>query len=161
MEFGAEFFVAIAFVLFMIAMVYYGVHTSIIGALDARVKAITDELDQAKALRTEAASLLASFEQKRVQAEADAANIIAAAKVEAEALAKDAETRLNEFIGRRTAQADAKIALAETQATQEVRASAADAAIKAAAVVLQQHASGPAGAGLVEKNISELKTLLN
>lgn len=161
MEFGAEFFVAIAFLLFMVGMVYYGVHSSIIGALDARVKAITDELEKAKALRTEAASLLASFEQKRVQAEAEAASIVAAAKVEAEAFASDAERKLNEFIGRRTAQADAKIALAETQATQEVRASAADAAIKAATVALRQHTAGPAGAGLVEKNIGELKTLLN
>ena len=161
MEFGAEFFVAIAFLLFLAGMIYYKVHASIAGALDARVKAITDELAQAKALRTEAANLLASFEQKKVQAEAEAASIIAAAKVEAEAFSKDAERKLNEFISRRTAQADAKIALAETQATQEVRASAADAAVKAAAVVLQQHASRPAGANLIEKNIGDLKTLFN
>ncbi len=161
MEFGAEFFVAIAFLLFLAGMFYYKVHATIAGALDARVKTITDELEQAKALRHEAASLLASFEQKKVQAEAEAASIIAAAKVEAEAFSKDAERKLNEFISRRKAQADAKIALAETQATQEVRASAADAAVKAAAVVLQQHASGPAGANLIEKNIGDLKTLFN
>ncbi|MBV1706365.1 MAG: ATP F0F1 synthase subunit B [Hyphomicrobiales bacterium] len=161
MEFGAEFFVAIAFLLFLAGMFYYKVHATIAGALDARVKAITDELEQAKSLRREAASLLASFEQKKVEAEAEAASIIAAAKVDAEVFSRDAERKLNEFISRRTAQADAKIALAETQATQEVRASAADAAVKAAAVVLQQHASGPAGAGMIEKNIGDLKTLFN
>lgn len=161
MEFNAEFFVAVAFVLFLCGMAYLGVHGKIGAALDARVKAIVDELEQAKSLRKEAASLLASFEAKRVAAEAEAAQIVAQAKTEAEVFAREAEARINEFINRRTAQADAKIAIAESQAAHEVRASAADAAVRAAGTVLQAHANGPAGASFIEKGIADLKSLMN
>ena len=157
----AEFFVALGFVLFVLGLGYLGVHKQITGAVDARVDRISAELAEAKTLRDEAAALLASFEKKRTEAEAEAAQIIAQAKAEATMLAKEAETRISDFITRRTKQADAKIAMAESQAAAEVRASAADAAVRAAETLLKSHVPGAAGASLVEKGIGELKSLLN
>ena len=55
---------------------------------------------------------------------------------------------MEEFVARRTKQAEAKIAFAEAQAAAEVRAAAADHAVRAAEIVLRDEAQGTAGAEL-------------
>jgi F-type H+-transporting ATPase subunit b len=160
-EFDAEIFVALAFIIFVGLLIYVGVHTKIAAVLDGRVESVKGELAEAERLRAEAASLLASFETRRKEAEADAAAIIAQAKQEAAMLAQEAQARVSDFIARRTKQAEEKIALAETQAASEVRAAAADAAVKAAATVMGSTLKGDAGAGLVDSGIADLKRLMH
>ena len=127
-------------------LVYVGAHRMVLKALDARGEAIAAELAQAAKLRDEATALLASFEQKAAEAEANAAAIVAEARAQAEQLAMEAAERMKDFIARRTKQAEAKIAHAEAQAAAEVRAAAADHAAKAAEIVLRDQMRGPAGA---------------
>jgi F-type H+-transporting ATPase subunit b len=158
---SAEFFVTIAFLLFLCLLGYIGAHRMVLSALDKRGKDIADELAQAARLRDEAVALLASFEKKATEAEAHAAEIVAGAKAEAEALAKEAAERLADFVARRTKQAEAKIAMAEAQATADVRAAAADQAARAAEIVLKRETEGPAGADIVSREISGLKDRLN
>ena len=159
--FNAEFFVALGFVLFVLGLGYLGVHSKLTAAIDERVNRISAELGEAKSLREEAASLLASFERKKAEAEAEAASIIRQARAEAEMLGREAEARIGDFIARRTRQANDKIAMAEAQASSDVRASAADAAVKAAETLMRHHVPGATGATLVEKGIGELKSRLN
>jgi F-type H+-transporting ATPase subunit b len=161
MEIDAEFFVLLGFLVFIGIMVYFGVHRTVLKGLDARGQAIQAELDQAARLRNEATALLASFERKTAEAEANAAAIVAEARVQAEQLAKDAAARMNEFIARRTRQAEAKIALAEAQAAADVRAAAADHAAKAAEVVLRDQMRGAGDAELVAREIASVKNRLN
>jgi F-type H+-transporting ATPase subunit b len=155
----AEVFVAIAFLLFIGAVVYFGLHNKINEMLDKRAAAIKTELDEATRLRTEAAALLASFEQKRVAAQAEAETIVAQARSEAELIAKEAHERMAEFVERRKQQAEQKIAQAEQQAAADVRAAAADAAVRAAAIVLKDQAKGEVGDALVASGISGLRSL--
>jgi F-type H+-transporting ATPase subunit b len=161
MEFGAEFFVLAAFVVFLCLLGYLGVHRTILKGLDARGEAIADELAQAAKLRTEAVALLASFEKKAAEAEAAATAIVADARAQAEALAKDAAVRMDEFVARRTKQAEAKIAFAEAQAAADVRAAAADHSARAAEIVLRGETQGAIGEELVTREISSLKSRLN
>src|SRR5271155_697478 len=161
MEFGAEFYVLVGFIVFLCLLGYLGVHRTILKALDARGEAIADELAQAAKLRAEATALLASFEKKTIEAEANAAAIVAEARAQAEQLAVEAAERLKEFIARRTKQAEDKIALAEAQATAEVRAAAADHAAKAAEIVLTDQMHGPPRADLVGREIGDLKNRLS
>ncbi|MGO9431344.1 F0F1 ATP synthase subunit B family protein, partial [Rhodoblastus sp.] len=125
----AEFFVALGFVLFVMLLGYLGVHKTLNGALDNRIEKIKEELAEASRLRAEAQALMQSFAAKTAEAEAQAAGIIAQAKTEAEAMAKETQQRLEEYVARRTKQAQDKITQAEAQATADVRAAAADAAI--------------------------------
>jgi F-type H+-transporting ATPase subunit b len=155
----AELFVAIAFILFVGAVLYFGLHNKLNEMLDKRAAAIKAELDEAARLRAEAAALLASFEQKKIAAEADAENIVAQARAEAELIAKEAHERMAEFVERRKQQAEQKIAMAEQQATADVRAAAADAAVRAAAIVLKDQAKGEVGDRLVASGIAGLKSL--
>jgi F-type H+-transporting ATPase subunit b len=112
MNFDAEFFVFLGFLVFVGILLYLGAHRIVLKALDARGEAIASELAQAAKLREEATALLASFEKKSADAEANAAAIVAEARAQAEQLAIEAAERLKEFIARRTKQADAKIAFA-------------------------------------------------
>ncbi len=161
MELDPEIFVLLGFLVFVGILLYVGAHRTVIKALDARGEAIQAELDQAAKLREEANALLASFEKKSAEAEANAAAIIAEARVQAEQLAKDAAERMNDFIARRTKQAEAKIAFAEAQAAADVRAAAADRAAKAAEVVLKDQMQGAEGADLLTREIAGLKNRLN
>ena len=159
--FNDAFFVAVGFGLFVILLAYLGVPKMLGKTLDERGQKIQAELDEAKRLREEAAAVLASFEKKRAEAEAEAQAIVAQARVEAEELAKEAAARMEEFIARRTKQAEGKIAAAEAQAAQDVRAAAADAAVKAAEVVLSAEAKGATGEAMVAKGITDLKALMH
>jgi F-type H+-transporting ATPase subunit b len=161
MEIDAEIFVLLGFLCFLGLLIYLGAHRTVLKALDARGEAIAAELAQAAKLRDEATALLASFEKKTAEAEANAAAIVAEARAQAVQLADEAAERLKEFIARRTRQAEAKIALAEAQAAAEVRAAAAEHAARAAEILLADQMKGPAGADLVAREIGEIKRRLS
>ena len=161
MEYDAEFFVLLGFIVFVGVLIYFGVPRMVLKALDARGEAIAAELAQAAKLRQEATSLLASFEKKSAEAEANAAAIVAEARAQAEHLNVEAGERLKEFIVRRTKQAEAKIALAEAQASAEVRAAAAEHAASAAEIVLTDQMKGAGGADLVAHEIGEIRHRLS
>jgi F-type H+-transporting ATPase subunit b len=157
----AEFWVAVAFVIFVGVMIYFGVHNLIVNALDQRSDRIRGELDEARRLKEEAAALLAEYRRKQQTAEREAAEIVAGAKLEAERLATEAKARMEEFVARRTKMAETKIAQAEAQAVADVRAAAADAAVAAAEKILTQTVKGSVADDLLTKGIAELKSKLN
>ena len=161
MEFGAEFYIAIAFVIFVGGVIYLGGHRQATKLLDARIALVQTELDEVARLRSEAQALLESFAKKRVEAQAEAEAIVALAKSDAEILSKEAAARLADFVARRTKQAADKIAQAEAQATAEVRAAAAEAAAKAAEIILKAKITGDAADQLVMRGIDELKRVMH
>src|SRR3954465_998353 len=120
MFYEAEFWVAVAFVILMAIFAYVGVHRTVLKALDHRSERIKAELDDARRLKDDAAKLLAEYQAKRTSAERGAQEIIAGAKVEAERIAAEARTKMEDFVARRTKTAESKIALAEAQALADV-----------------------------------------
>ncbi len=159
--FEAEFWVAVAFVIFLGVLGYFRVHTLILNALDQRRALIKAELDEARRLRDEAQALLAEYKRKQQDAESEAAEILAAAMAEAERFALDAKAKLEEFVTRRTKTAESKIAQAEAQALADVRAAAADAAVAAAERILTHSAKGKVADSLIAKGVEDVKRKLN
>ncbi|MGQ4275288.1 F0F1 ATP synthase subunit B family protein [Terrihabitans sp. B22-R8] len=157
----AEFWVLAAFIIFIVLMMYVGVHKKIIGSLDARSKRIADDIDEARRLREEAQRVLAEYERKRLDAENEAEAIVASARTEAQRIADEAKTKAEDFVARRTKMAEVKIAQAEVQALAEVRAVAADAATAAAATILQSKTAGAAGDELLQRGLQEVRTKLH
>src|ERR1700719_2008614 len=91
-----ENWVALGFLLFLGLLAYLGVHRKLIGSLDARQVRIKGELDEARRLREEAQALLAEFARKAREVESEVAAIIAGANAEAERLAAEAKTRMED-----------------------------------------------------------------
>jgi F-type H+-transporting ATPase subunit b len=160
-QFDAEFWVAVAFVLFIAVLFKLGAHRVIIGALDDRGARIKAELDEARRVRDEAQALLADYQRRRGEADREADAIVVAAKAEAERLAAEAKTKVEDFVARRTQLAESKIAQAEAQAIADVRAAAADAAVAAAEKILSDTTKGKVGDDLIAQGIRELKAKLN
>lgn len=157
-----EFWVAVAFVLLIGVLLYFGTHKAILTALDQRAQGIKAELDEARRLKDEARALLAEYERKKGEAEREAAGIIEGAKAEAERLAIEAKTKSEEFLARRTKLAETKIAQAEAQAVADVRNAATEAAVAAAERVLADTVKGSKLAeDLISKGIAEVKAKLN
>lgn len=156
-----ETWVAIAFVILMAVFVWLGVHRTVLTALDHRAQRIKAELDDARRLKEEAAKLLADYQARRASAEREAQEIVTSARAEAERIAAEAKTRMEDFVVRRTKTAENKIALAEAQAVADVRAAAAEAAIAAASTVLAQSVKGQVADDLLAKGIAEVKSRLN
>jgi F-type H+-transporting ATPase subunit b len=157
----AEFWVAVAFVIFFALLAKMGAHRLIIDALDARAARIKAELDEAKRFRDEAQALLAEYQRKRTEADREADAIVVAARAEAERLAAEAKTKVEEFVARRTKMAEIKIAQAEAQALADVRAAAAEAAVAAAERILSETTKGKVGDDLIAQGIRDLKAKLN
>lgn len=156
----AELWVAVSFAAFLILVFRFGAHRSLLGMLDQRGAKVQAELDEAKRLKQEAERLLAEYKQKAREAEDEAKAIIAQANSEAQQIAAEAKTRLEDFVVRRTKMAETKIAQAEQQAMAEVRAAAADAAVKAAEAIIAETAKGPDGASLLDTAIKDVKARL-
>jgi F-type H+-transporting ATPase subunit b len=159
--FEAEFWVAVATVLFLLLLGYMGVHKKLLEVLDSRRHKIQAELDEARRLKEEAMALVAQFKAKQQEAEREAAAMLENARAEAERYAAEAKTKMDEFVARRTKMAETKIAQAEAQALADVRSAAAEAAVAAAGAILSQTAKGPVAENLLEQGIRELRTKLN
>lgn len=159
--FQAEFWVAVAFLLLMGVFGYFGVHRTILQALDHRRDRIKKELDDARRLKDEAVKLVAEYRARRASAEREAQEIITSAKAEAERIAAEAKTKMEEFVARRTKTAESKIAQAESQAIADVRAAAAEAAVTAASSIMTQSVKGSVADGLIAKGIQDVRSKLN
>jgi F-type H+-transporting ATPase subunit b len=157
----AEFWVAIAFGAFVLILLYYKVPALIAKSLDDRSEAIRKELDEARRLREEAQNLLADYQKKHRNVGEEADSILELARSEAEAFAQETRTSLKDMLERRTRQAEDKIARAEAQAVDEVRAAAIELAVAAAEKILREKASGAGGLSLIDQSIRELKGRLN
>lgn len=155
-------FLAFSFVvIFLIFITWLKVPHKIAGWLDQRAALISKELDEARRLRDEAHALLDDYRRRTKNAEKEAQAIIAQAKDDAVRLKEEAEKALTEMVARRTRSAENKIALAEAQAINDVRAAAANVAIAAAQEVLSARMQGNLSAQLIDKSIADIKARLN
>jgi F-type H+-transporting ATPase subunit b len=157
----ATLWATVALVIFLAIAVYVKVPKLIAKALDARADKISNELEEARRLREEAQQLLGQYQRKRKEAEQEAADIVAAAKREADMLVEEAQRKTEDYVSRRTALAEQKIVQAEREAINEVRSSAVDIAVEAARGLLANRIDAGAGQDLFRSSLQEVKTKLN
>lgn len=96
----ATLWATIGLILFGAVVVYLKVPGMLGKSLDERAGKIRNELEEARRLREEAQQLLAEYQRKRKEAEAEAAGIVAAAEREAAALTAEARQKTEEFVTR-------------------------------------------------------------
>lgn len=158
---NTDFIVALSFVIFVAILVYFKVPGLLTGWLDARSAGIQSELDEARALREEAQSLLASYERKQADVKAQADRIVAKAKEDAAAAADKAKADLKFSIERRMTAAEEQIASAQARAIKDVRDQAAAVAVKAAQSVIAANMTSADGSAMLDAAISEVDAKLH
>ncbi|MEE2761144.1 MAG: F0F1 ATP synthase subunit B [Pseudomonadota bacterium] len=154
------FWVAVSFVI-LIALLCRPVWRFTTKALDDKIAEIRSRVEEATQLREEAQNLLAATKRKLTEAEKEGEDIIAAAREEAQVLRQRMTDDLETGLKRREKQAIDRIAQAESDATAEVRAIAADIAIDATRTLLASEIRGDKAASLIDDAIKDLPDKLN
>ena len=153
---NTNFVVMIAFAIFIGIILYLGVPKMLGGLLDKRAAAIKAELDEAKSLREDAKALLASYEKKQTEVQAQADRILEAAKAEAAAAAEQAKADIVSSVARRLAAAEDQIASAEASAVKEVRDQAIVVAIGAARDIISRQMTEAESNSLIDDSIDDV-----
>ncbi len=156
-----EFMVLVGFILFLALLAYLKVPALLGGMLDKRAEGIKSDLDEAKALREEAQTILASYERKQKEVQEQADRIVEAAKVEAQNAAAEAKEDLKQSIKRRLAAAQDQIVSAQASAVKEVRDSAIVVAVAAANDVIAKQLTAADGNALIEDAIKDVAAKLH
>lgn len=158
---NTNFVVLVAFVLFVAVLVYLKVPGLIGAQLDKRAAGIRSELEEARALREEAQTILASYERKSREVQAQADRIVAAAREDAVVAAEQARADLKKSIARRLAAAEDQIASAQAAAIRNVRDRAIAIAVAAAGEVVARQMTAAQANKLIEDAISEVEAKLH
>jgi len=153
---GAPQWIALAMLAVFAVMLWKRVPALIGQALDRKIAGIRAELDEAEQLRKDAEALKAEYEAKAAAADAERTTMIARAHHEAEAIVAQAKLDTQALIERRTRMAEDKIAAAERQALDEIRARAATAAAAAAARLIEEKHGAEADKAMVDRAIAGL-----
>ena len=152
--FDATMLVGLSMLVVILLMLWKKVPLAIGRALDGKIAAIRAQLDEAPALRAEAEALKAEYEARFRAADGEAAAMVERARHEAEAIRAKAETDAQALVERRTRMAEDKIAAEERSAVQQLRATAAEAAARAAARIIAEKHDGSADKALVDQAIA-------
>lgn len=158
---NTDFIVTMGFIVFILVLIYFKVPSLIGGMLDKRADDIKSELDEARALREEAQTILASYERKQKEVQEQSARIVEAAKDEAKLAAEAAKEDLRQSIARRLAAAEDQITSAEASAVKEVRDQAIDVAVKAAREIVASQMTAAQGNALIEAAIKDVDAKLH
>lgn len=156
-----ELWVAVGFFVFVGVILWKKVPAMIGSALDARSAKIASEIEEARALKDEATSLLARYQRKQRGAEQEAEAIIDLARVEAKQIAKEARQSAEEFVERRTRLSEEKITRAEAKAIKEVEAAAAEIAIAATEEIIRDKVKGGLGDKIIDEAIQGMAKRLH
>ena len=153
--------VGIGFVLFVGILLYYKVPGMITSRLDERAVKIRRDLDEARALRDEAQTLLAGFERKQKEVKALAEEIVTAARAESERAAVAAKEDISRSVERHLATTSEQIAAAENAANRQANDRAVTVAVAAAADVIARNMRAADADALIDASIAEVGAKLH
>lgn len=158
---NTEIVVTIGFLIFIGILVYVGVPGMVTKKLDERARRIKQELDEVRALRDEAQSLLAIYERRQKEVSVQAEDIVAAARVEAEKAAETAKEEIRRSVARRMQTATEQIEAAEQAAIRQIKDRAVTVAVAAAGDVLRQRIQPGDADKLIDSAIGEVGAKLH
>ncbi len=148
--------VAMSMLFVFVVFLWQKVPAAVAKALDGKIAAIRDQLSEAEQLREEAEALKAEYAAKAAAAEQEAAAMVDRARHEADSMLEKARKDADALVERRGRMAEEKIAAEERSAVKQVRTAAADAAARAAALLIAERVDAKADSALVGGAIKEM-----
>jgi F-type H+-transporting ATPase subunit b len=148
--------VSVAILIVFAILIWKKVPGAVGRALDSKIALIRDQLAEAEALRKEAEALKAEYEAKAASIDKDREALLERAQHEAQEIVAKAKKDSEALIERRTRMAEDKIAAEERSAVEQLRATAAEAAAKAAAKIIAERHDASTDAKLVDQAIKEI-----
>jgi F-type H+-transporting ATPase subunit b len=124
--------------------------------MSARTERIRGDLDAAEAAKSEAVAVLDKYKADVAGAKSEGARIIEEARQAADALKRDAETRLQAELAETRARAAADIEAAKVQAIADLKGDVAGLAVGAAEAIVRKNLDAATQAQLVEDYINQV-----
>ncbi|GAD55065.1 F0F1 ATP synthase subunit B [Limimaricola cinnabarinus] len=158
---NTDFVVLLAFLLFVGVLLYFRVPREVGKLLDKRADGIRAELDDARGLREEAQSLLASFERKQKDVQTQADRIVSNARDEANRSAEQAKVDIAKSIQRRLTAAEEQIQSAQDKAVRQVHDEAVTVAVAAARQVITDQMTAQRADKMIDESIQTVGAKLH
>jgi F-type H+-transporting ATPase subunit b len=155
-----ELLLLLALIILAVVIWKTGLAKMVTGILDDHAEKVHAELDEARALREEAVTLLAEHQTRLAGGEEQARKIAAQAEAEARRLAERHKAELKASLTRREEQALARIAQEEAKALQALRSRTAKLAILTTRHLLREKMVGERGQSLLDSAIGEVSRKL-
>jgi F-type H+-transporting ATPase subunit b len=133
---------------------------NVLVALDTRAERIRAELDEAQRLHEEAKGLLAKYQRQLHEGEKLAADIVTQAEGERARLEQRMRIDFDAAVKRRTEQAMDRIAQEEQKAVADVRARAADLAVRTARRLLTEKLGETEAQAMIRSSIEDVSRKL-
>ena len=148
--------IALAMIVVILVLIRGKFHRMVGQALDTKIAEIRDQLAEAESLRKQAEALKDEYQAKSESADKDREALLERARHEAEAIVAKAKTDAEALVERRSRMAEDKIAAEERAAVEQLRATAAEAAARAAARLIAERHDATTDAQLVNRAIGEI-----
>lgn len=152
---GAEFWVAMAFVLVVIAL-GRPVGKTVITLLKKRIAAIIARINEASSLQEDAQKLLADYEKKFLGAKAEAEGILKKAQKEVDYFKKESLSKLEQDMRQKEKDADDRLMSAKEKASQEISALTSELTIKSVKEAIAKHLDDASQSKLIDDSIALL-----
>lgn len=155
---GAEFWVAMAFVLVVLAL-GRPVGKTVITLLKKRIAGIISRIEEASTLQEDAQKLLADYEKKFLGAKAEADAILKKAEKEVDYFKKESLSKLEQDMHQKEKDAEDRLTSAKEKASQEIAALTSELTIKSVKEAIAKHLDDSAKSKLIDNSIALLTKL--
>ena len=152
--------VLLGFLIF-VGFIYKRAANIVTTKLDERADNIRKQIEEARTLREEAQAMLAQYQRQQRDAEKAAAELVSAAKVQAEHILKQAQIDAEAAAERQKKMAEARIAQMEAHAVTEIRAVAAEVAVQATRSLIEQKVDAKKAGDILADSIEKLPSRIN
>lgn len=152
---GLIFWTVVTFVL-LLGILWKFAWNPILGALDARERAIQKTIEDAERLQAEAERLLEEHRKRMAEARQEGNRILDGARQAGETMKRDVLEKARHEAQQVLARAERQIQLETEEALQKIRAQAADLALMAAEKVLERSITDADHRRLADDAVSEL-----
>jgi F-type H+-transporting ATPase subunit b len=154
-----EFWVGVAFILVVVILIKYG-YATVVGLLKARIKNVSNEIDDAIKLRDDAQKLLAEYERKFINTESEVQSIVEQAKQNIETLRREETTKLKNDIKSKEADVQRRIAGSIEKAKSEINASIGQRSVFLAQTAVKNYLDNTDKSRLIDDALEDLDKLL-
>ena len=154
-----QFWVAVAFVAF-IAAIFNPVRKILTSSLDAQIKDIRNNIDEAENLKNETQTTLSEIKKRQNDVQIEIQDIHKDAEKKVKQLEVNAEAKLKDQVAKRQILVEAKIDQLTRDANNLIQSHISSTAIAATISILQQKLDNQEQQKLIDKSIEELGSAL-
>ena len=157
MVIDATFWVAVSFVIFFGALIYFKIPQKVIEILDKMISDIKNEIDESEKLRSEAKKLLDNSQNKLNQSKMEVSKILDEAKKDSEQLIIEMNERFHKSAETKKKLAETKIIQMKENALKEIKDVSVKIAIESVKKIVSTSIDKTKLDALFEKNLEETK----